>query len=167
MKKVVAKTYSVEKIADIYLSALAKGAIQDKSYLLPDILREQRIFFDEGIIAGVIQILESRKYIIGEGKAYSYTVLKPSSEAKEIIISVIEDYVNSEPKNVDFTLILRYYRITPAGARFVRLGQILDIQGKTAQETERKKWIERIITSVIALATTLLTMVVKSVFFEK
>ncbi|RZJ92392.1 MAG: hypothetical protein EOO60_07120 [Hymenobacter sp.] len=169
MKKVVAKTYSVDNIADIYLAALAKGAIEDKNYLLPDILREQKIYYDEGIVTGVIQLLEDRKYITGTGKAYSYTIFKPSSEAREVIMSTIEDYVlaDSRPKNVDFTLMLRYYEITAAGARFVRLGQTLDIQGKIEHEAARKKRMERFINSAIALATTIFAMVVKSMFFEK
>jgi hypothetical protein len=110
MKKVVAKTYSVERIADVYLAALAKSAIKEEIELLPDILREQNIYFDEDIIAGVIQLLQDQKYIAETGDAGRYTVVKSSRDDMEVIIysAIINPLINStSPKNVDFSSILK------------------------------------------------------------
>jgi hypothetical protein len=168
MKKELAKTYSTEKIADIYLSALALDEGQGKSSVLPEVLRLQNIYFDQEIIEGVIQLLENRKYIEETGFVSSYVLLRlPGDKSDVIIQSILPDSLKPNNASVaDFSSVVKGYKITGPGARFVRLGQVIDIQGKIEREAERKKWKERLVTSAIALAISILTMLVKS-YFDK
>lgn len=173
MKKAIAKTYSIEKIADIYLDVLAKNAptistspTVDAGLVLPEVLRDRNIYFDEEIIAGAIQLLKDRKYIIDTGVFGEYLVTRIPGEVEVIIESTMRAFYPS-PRYTDFRLTVKYYRITTSGARFVRLGQVIDVQGKVEREAERKKWKERLVTSGIALAVSVLTMVIKSFVFDK
>jgi hypothetical protein len=166
MKKELAKTYSTEKIADVYLAALALDEGQSKSSVLPEVLRLQNIYFDQEIIAGVIELLENRKYIEETGFVSSYVLFQfPGDKRGVIIQSILPDSL--KPNNslvADFSSVVKGYKITGPGARFVRLGQVIDVQGKIEREAERKKWKERLLTSAIALAVSILTMLVKSHF---
>jgi hypothetical protein len=174
MKKTVAKTYSIEKIADIYLAVLVKDAptisrnpTVTHDYALPEILRNEGVYFDEEIIAGAIQLLVDRKYILETGEEAEYTVTKIPGEIDLIVEGIMTSPREVNPLYIDFQLTVKYFRITASGTRFVRLGQVIDVQGKIEREVERKKWKERWITSAIALAASVFTMLVKWFFFDK
>nr|GFA88547.1 hypothetical protein [Tanacetum cinerariifolium] len=146
MKKEVAKTYSTEKIADVYLATLALDEGQGKDSVLPEVLRLQNIYFDQEIIAGVIQLLENRKYIEETGFVSSYILLQLPGDKRGVIIqSILPGSLKPNNSSVaDFSSVVKGYKITGPGARFVRLGQVIDVQGKIEREAERKKWKERL-----------------------
>jgi hypothetical protein len=159
-----AKTYSTEKIADTFLSALALAKEENKGDALPEVLRLQNIYFDQDIIASVIQLLEDRKFIIETGFATNYTLVQFPGDKNDVIVQSILTDSNQRKSSsgAAFSSLVKYYRITGPGARFVRLGQVIDIQGKIEREAERKKWKERLVTSAIALFVSILTMLAKA-----
>ena len=174
MKREVAKSYSLEKVADVYLAELEKAAHDHYPALfLSEVLRKQSIFFDRGIIEGVLKLLESRNYIVYTGAQTLYFLITDSDydrllPSKTSTIEELVEYVKNLPKTVPdgISASIKEYKITGEGARFVRLGQVLDVAGKLEREAESKKWRERWVTAGIAFSASILTMVVKWFFFD-
>jgi hypothetical protein len=113
MKKEVAKTYSTEKIADVYLATLALDEGQGKASVLPEVLRLQNIYFDQEIIAGVIQLLENRKYIEETGFVSSYVLLQLPGDKRGVIIqSILPGSLKPNNSSVaDFSSVVKGYNL--------------------------------------------------------
>ncbi|HEX8349216.1 MAG TPA: hypothetical protein VF598_04580 [Hymenobacter sp.] len=175
MKRTVAKSCSIEKVADLYLAELEKVANDhNPSLFLSEVLRKQGVFFDKGIIESALLSLEERNYIQYTGVQTQYNLitdedfnrlLLPDNSTMEQVLEYVRSLPSTLPTGISASI--KSYKITGEGARFVRMGQVLDINGKLEREADRKKFKERWINAGIAIGTSLLTLAVKAFFFDK
>jgi hypothetical protein len=144
------KTYSVNKICDIYLYRLYKlEKKKKKPEFLIEILSKKGIFFDNHIIIRTIGILIEKAFISQVEGLGTYTYGKKSfnknilnwfkNDRKKTIDEFFgEDFLNKiEGQN-------NLYELTIQGRNFVQNNQIFDIEGKIEKKRERENWKNRI-----------------------
>lgn len=160
------KTFSVEKICDIYLSSLYKLDKKNKSpKFLVDILSRRGVFFNNEIINRTVEKLSEKDFIyLVEGEC-SYTYGKKKDKIiyrpwkKLLNNNAIDDFLSEdffnriEGKN-------NLYKITIKGKNFVQNNQVFDIEGKLEKKRTREIWMNRIWSFIIGVFTGIVIVLV-------
>lgn len=141
-------SYSPEKIADLYLRALASG----REVFLTVFLAEQGIYADIDILNKVRGILERGEYVKKEKEGFAVFTYNPPGTAFQDISGEIAT--------------IPQVTITDKGRHFVNAGQEFDVEGKKVKSAKREKRNEKIVSAAISFGTALLTMLAKWYFFD-
>jgi hypothetical protein len=145
------ESVSLERMADLYLAELAK---QEKTDIfLNAFLKGRGIFFTIEDIQRCHNLLMEKKFIVLV--PFGFSTFKISS-AKSIW-----------ERRIAETWAVPLYNLTDAGFHFVAGGQELDSVGRESRLAERKKRLERVITTLISIVVGVILMVLKWFFIDR
>ena len=135
------KTYTIDRIADVYLARLLKLEKKKKqNEFLNIILDNENIYYDQEIINGAIEKLTAKGLIgqiFGVSK-FGYGTKEPSKvKSKNVPLNEIltADFIKNLEGNV------RLYELTNKGRNFVISDQFIDENGRKTRQEKRNKII--------------------------
>ena len=150
------KTFTTDKICDVYLRHLYKSVAKGKeTEFLNNILDNKRIYYDQQIIDEVAKKLLEKNLIIEiPGKSiFSYGKRRPMRGKKKKL--TFDEVMAPDIENLEG--VSNLYKLTKSGFNFIHNDQFFDEKGKQIEKTKIDKWIDRLISFLISVATTLVT----------
>jgi len=167
------KTYSVNKICDVYLYRLYKLEKNKKSpEFLVNILYKRGIYFDNNIVNETLEILINKNFIsLIEG--YNCTFTYGKKKDKRLIFPwrkinskkffddfFSEDFLNKiEGRNY-------LYKLTIQGKNFVQNSQFLDIVGQLECKKKKEEWVKLFWSFIIILVSGIILAYFTYRFFQ-
>jgi hypothetical protein len=143
------QSFSPEKIADLYLAALANG----EEVFLNAFLVKHKIYHDIDILNQVMHLLLESDLVEEEGRGFSIF----SYNAPGTILTEISGNILTIPQ----------FEITDKGRHFIAAGQELDSKAVAERKAAKQKNNERLVNAGISFGTAVMLMLIKWFFIDK